>query len=118
MRAISHLAAAAGRKERSDVLRSGLCNRTCAVKEPAVLHVSNGAHVNFGTFCQRTLGYRWRTDESDDTLPYTHHPYAYALSNPVLNVDPAGTCAVREDGEDCHKRPRPLGSTSTAPSQA
>ena len=39
-----------------------------------------------GTF----TGYRWDTSESDDTIPYTHHPYAYALSNPVLYTDPTG----------------------------
>src|SRR4051812_49236088 len=40
--------------------------------------------VGSGTF----TAHRWRTDESDDTLPYTHHPYAYALSNPLLYSDP------------------------------
>jgi len=41
----------------------------------------------------RFLTYRWRTDEVEDTLPYTHHPYAYALSNPVNLTDPTGKCA-------------------------
>jgi RHS repeat-associated protein len=31
-----------------------------------------------GTF----TAYRWRNDENDDEIPYSHHPYAYALSNP------------------------------------
>lgn len=44
--------------------------------------------------------------ESNDEIPYSHHPYAYALSNPVLYTDPAGTCAVSDDGEDCHKPSR------------
>lgn len=43
-----------------------------------------------GTF----TSYRWRTDESFDTVPYSHHPYAYALGNPTLYVDPAGTYAI------------------------
>jgi hypothetical protein len=34
--------------------------------------------------------FRWRTDESFDTIPYSHHPYQYAYSNPVLNTDPSG----------------------------
>jgi RHS repeat-associated protein len=34
--------------------------------------------------------FRWRTSESDDTIPYTHHGYAYALSNPVRYIDPTG----------------------------
>jgi hypothetical protein len=38
--------------------------------------------------------YRWRTSESDDTLPYTHHPYAYALGDPVLLTDPTGKYAA------------------------
>lgn len=49
--------------------------------------------------------YRWRTDESNDEIPYSHHGYAYALSNPVLLLDPAGTCAVVDD-EDCHQPSR------------
>jgi len=36
-------------------------------------------------------------------MPYSHHPYAYALSNPVLYTDAAGICAVMDDGEDCHR---------------
>jgi hypothetical protein len=35
---------------------------------------------------------RWRTSESSDTMPYSHHPYAYALGDPVLNTDPSGKC--------------------------
>jgi hypothetical protein len=42
--------------------------------------------------------YRWRTSESNDEIPYSHHPYAYALSNPVLLSDPTGKYAVNEDG--------------------
>ncbi len=42
-----------------------------------------------GTF----TAHRWRTDESDDTAPYSHHGYAYALSNPVLYSDPTGKFA-------------------------
>lgn len=34
--------------------------------------------------------YRWRSDESWDTISYSNHPYAYALSNPVRYTDPTG----------------------------
>jgi hypothetical protein len=37
-------------------------------------------------------GYRSFSTEASDTLPYTYHPYAYALSNPVLYTDPTGRC--------------------------
>jgi RHS repeat-associated protein len=40
----------------------------------------------------RFTTFRWRTSESSDTLPYSHHPYAYALGNPVNNIDPTGRC--------------------------
>jgi hypothetical protein len=33
---------------------------------------------------------RWRTNESHDTIPYTHHPYQYSLSDPVNLTDPSG----------------------------
>jgi hypothetical protein len=36
--------------------------------------------------------FRWQTRESNDTLPYSHHGYAYALSNPILLTDPSGRC--------------------------
>lgn len=36
--------------------------------------------------------FRWETSESNDFAPYTHHPYAYALSNPILYTDPTGKC--------------------------
>ncbi len=36
--------------------------------------------------------FRWQTDESNDFVPYSHHPYAYALSNPVHWTDPTGKC--------------------------
>jgi len=42
--------------------------------------------------------YRWRTNESWDTIPYSNHPYAYALSNPVFYVDPTGRSAALPDG--------------------
>ena len=37
-------------------------------------------------------GYRWRSDESWATIPYSNHPYAYAHSNPVNWSDPSGKC--------------------------
>jgi len=36
--------------------------------------------------------FRWRTSESNDFAPYSHHPDAYALSNPILFTDPSGRC--------------------------
>ena len=39
-------------------------------------------------------GFRWDTSESFDEIPYSHHGYAYALGNPILYTDPAGTYAV------------------------
>jgi len=47
--------------------------------------------------------FRWQTSAGDDTVPYSLHPYAYVLSNPVNLIDPAGTCAVTEEGEDCRR---------------
>jgi hypothetical protein len=41
--------------------------------------------------------HRWRTNESWDTIPYSHHPYAYALSNPVLFTDHSGRYATYGD---------------------
>lgn len=43
-------------------------------------------HAGHGTFPT----FRWRTDESWDTIPYSHHPYQYAYSNPILHTDPTG----------------------------
>jgi len=52
-----------------------------------------------GTF----TAFRWRTSESSDTTPYSHHPYAYALSNPILLTDPSGRCSETGRGDDyCH----------------
>src|SRR4029450_14010611 len=45
-----------------------------------------------GTF----TAHRWRTSESWDTIPYSHHPYAYALGDPILYTDPAGTYAIAD----------------------
>jgi RHS repeat-associated protein len=47
---------------------------------------------NTGTF----TGFRWAADESWDNVPYSHHPYAYALSNPLQYTDPSGrfACAL------------------------
>jgi len=36
--------------------------------------------------------FRWDTRESNDEYPITHHPYAYAVDNPVLYKDPTGKC--------------------------
>src|SRR5207249_12308560 len=38
--------------------------------------------------------------------PYSLHPFQYGYSDPVLMTDPAGTCAVTDDGEDCHRPQR------------
>jgi RHS repeat-associated protein len=46
-------------------------------------------HTGHGTF----TAFRWRTDESFDETPYSHHPYIYALSNPTLYMDPDGRYA-------------------------
>jgi len=38
---------------------------------------------------------RWQTSDTATSradIPYTQHPYAYALSNPVLYTDPSGLC--------------------------
>ncbi|NJM08657.1 hypothetical protein HC891_24415 [Candidatus Gracilibacteria bacterium] len=43
-------------------------------------------HASEGRFAT----FRWRTAESVDAVPYSHHPYAYALSNPVNWTDPTG----------------------------
>ena len=40
----------------------------------------------------RFLSWRWAEDESDDLTPYSHHAYAYALSDPLLLDDPSGRC--------------------------
>jgi RHS repeat-associated protein len=40
----------------------------------------------------RFLSWRWAEDESDDLIPYSHHGYAYALSDPLLLDDPTGEC--------------------------
>lgn len=45
--------------------------------------------------------YRWRSDESWATIPYSHHPYAYALSNPVNWADPTGKYCQLPDGSPC-----------------
>jgi RHS repeat-associated protein len=43
-----------------------------------------------GTF----TGYRWETSESNDRRPYSHHPYAYALGDPIRYIDPTGKCVT------------------------
>lgn len=43
--------------------------------------------------CSSFGTYRWRTNESWDTIPYSHHPYAYALGNPIVLTDPSGRAA-------------------------
>jgi RHS repeat-associated protein len=50
-------------------------------------------HTAKGTF----TAHRWRTNESWDTIPYSHHPYAYALGNPVLFTDRSGRYATYGD---------------------
>jgi RHS repeat-associated protein len=40
----------------------------------------------------RFTSHRWRSDESFDEIPSSHHPYAYSLSNPVNWTDPTGKC--------------------------
>ena len=45
-------------------------------------------HAGHGTFPT----FRWDTRESNDFLPYSHHPYAYVHSNPILYTDPSGKC--------------------------
>lgn len=50
--------------------------------------------------------YRWRSDESWATIPYSNHPYAYALSNPINWADPTGKYCQLPDGSPC---PQPNG---------
>ncbi len=49
-----------------------------------------------GTF----LTFRWRTSESNDRIPGSHHPYVYALNDPITNIDPTGKCVPYVE-EDC-----------------
>lgn len=44
----------------------------------------------YNTYTGTFSAFRWRTDESVDEVPYSHHPYAYALSNPINWTDPTG----------------------------
>jgi len=71
----------------------------------------NSANGAFGTFRWRTeessdvipfshhgyQSYRWQTSEAFFTKPYNLHPYQYAYSNPVLHTDPTGMCVPDED---------------------
>jgi RHS repeat-associated protein len=40
----------------------------------------------------RFLSWRWAEGESNDLIPYSHHAYAYAHSNPFNWTDPTGKC--------------------------
>ncbi len=40
----------------------------------------------------RFMAARWRTSDSNDFLPLSHHVYVYGLNNPVSNTDPSGRC--------------------------
>ena len=42
--------------------------------------------------------YRWETQETINTRPFSHHPYQYAYANPVNYLDPTGKCAPESDG--------------------
>jgi RHS repeat-associated protein len=53
-------------------------------------------HTAKGTF----TAHRWRTSESWDTIPYSHHGYAYGLSNPISYRDPTGKYPVDDRGDD------------------
>lgn len=45
-------------------------------------------HPAIGTFPAA----RWRTSESNDFQPLSHHAYVYSLNNPVIYTDPSGKC--------------------------
>jgi RHS repeat-associated protein len=60
----------------------------------------NAAASTFTTF-------RWQTEESNDYRPASHHPYIYALNNPVSLTDPSGRDPWWNDDVDA--RPCPSG---------
>jgi len=73
-------------------------DRRSRIEDPDISILDPRSSI-LGTF----RAFRWRTDESDDTVPYSHHGYAYALSDPVLLTDPSGRCAEPGRGDDyCH----------------
>ena len=57
-----------------------------------ILPLSSAAWQRFTL--RRYISFRWQTRERFDETPYNYHPYAYALSNPILYVDPAGEAAA------------------------
>ena len=56
----------------------------------------------YNTWTGTFTSYRWRTDESDDKAPYTHHGYAYALSNPIIYTDPSGKFRCVETAQNTY----------------
>jgi hypothetical protein len=61
--------------------------------EPLLLGIYGLSLIGAGIFS----AFHWRTSESSDTTPYSHHPFAYALSNPILLTDPSGRCSRTGD---------------------
>ncbi len=64
-----------------------------------------------GTF----VGWRWENSESSITTPYSHHPYAYSLSNPVNWTDPTGKCVPWLDPACTSSQPTPTATPVIRP---